>query len=132
VQNVNAGKAHRSRKEEFSFCKSNFIYCRLPLIDLLAIEVARCAVSENLVDFRPDFSGQDFFYLEPVLGRKPEANAAVGTYVAGNGDQLAGNARFLKEFFRAHGVAYRFKERHGIRFLVLQMLVLPLQLFTVT
>jgi hypothetical protein len=84
------------------------------------------------MDFRPDFSGQDFFYLLPVIGRKPEAYAAVGTDVAGNRDQLTGDARFFEEFFRAHGVTYRFKEHYGIRFLVLQVLVLPLQLFTAT
>jgi hypothetical protein len=86
--------------------------------------------SADFMDFRPDFSGQDFFYLQPVIGRKPEAYAAVGTDVAGNGDQFAGDARFFEEFFRAHGVTYRFKERHGIRFLVRQRQILPLRHIT--
>lgn len=63
-------------------------------------------ISADFMDFRPDFSGQDFFDINSTIGRKPEAYAAVGTYVAGNGDQLAGDAHFFKEFFCPHGMTY--------------------------
>jgi len=74
-------------------------------------------VSLDFVNFRPNFSGQNFFDVAPKTGRKLKAYSAIGADMAGNGDQFAGDSRFFKKFFRAQGVTYRFKERHSVRFL---------------
>jgi hypothetical protein len=56
------------------------------------------------------FARQGAFYPSSVNNAETQADAAIGTELAGHGDQFAGNIFGLDDFFRPQGVADGFKE----------------------
>ena len=57
-----------------------------------------------------EFPRQGAFYLSFMNNAETQADTAIGTELAGHGNQLAGDIFGLDDFFRPQGVADGFKE----------------------